>query len=100
MSQQIAVDVRTLFALADQPVPETLLPSATLEAMVREQFAFLPKPIEVALDGWTALVTYPDGPPTAEAEYEGQVQIDEQLLGDLLTATTLVRDAVLKLGPV
>lgn len=34
------------------------------------------------------------------SEYEGQVQIDEQLLGDLLTATTLVRDAVLKLGPV
>ena len=34
------------------------------------------------------------------AEYEGQVQIDEQLLGDLLTATTLVREAVLKLGPV
>jgi Flp pilus assembly protein TadD len=68
MSLEIAIDVRTLLALAGQPVPETLPPSAALEATVREQFAFLPQPIEVTLDGWMAVVTYPDSPPTSEAE--------------------------------
>ena len=34
------------------------------------------------------------------SEYEGHLQIDEQLLNDLLTAATSVRDAVLNLGPV
>lgn len=33
------------------------------------------------------------------SEYEGQLQIDERLLEDLLRAATLVREAVMKLGP-
>jgi tetratricopeptide (TPR) repeat protein len=68
MSQEIAIDVRTLFALADQTVPETLPPSAVLESMIREQFSFLSNPVEIVIDGWRAVVTYPDAPPTTEAE--------------------------------
>lgn len=34
------------------------------------------------------------------AEYEGQVEVDERLLTDLLAVTELVRDKVAGLGPV
>jgi Tfp pilus assembly protein PilF len=39
-----------------------------LEALVREQFAFLPGPIHVTLDGWRGVLTYPDAVPGAVAE--------------------------------
>lgn len=32
-------------------------------------------------------------------EYEGHLEVDEQLLGDLLTATTALAEAVVGLGP-
>jgi hypothetical protein len=34
------------------------------------------------------------------SEYEGHLEIDERLMEDLLRASTLLREAVLKLGPV
>jgi hypothetical protein len=34
------------------------------------------------------------------ADYGGQLQINDRLFKDLLAATTIVRDAVLRLGPV
>jgi len=34
------------------------------------------------------------------AEYEGLVDFDERLLADLLAATRVVQDAVMKLGPI
>ncbi len=34
------------------------------------------------------------------AEYEGEVEVDERLLFDLLAAAEIVRDAVSRLGPV
>ena len=65
---QIDIDVRTLFEFTGMPVPDKLLPLAELETMVREQFSFLPQPIEVKFEGWEGVITYPKESPAARAE--------------------------------
>ena len=64
----IEIDVRTLYEFSGMTVPEKLPPLADLEKMIREQFYFLPQPIEVQLDGWRGVITYTKESPTARAE--------------------------------
>ncbi|MHA1280432.1 MAG: tetratricopeptide repeat protein [Candidatus Helarchaeota archaeon] len=65
---QIEIDVRTLYEFSGMAVPDKLPPLADLESMVREQFSFLPQPIEVQFDGWRGVITYPEESATARAE--------------------------------
>ncbi len=48
----IEIDVRTLYEFLGMVVPDKLPPLTDLETMVREQFSFLPQPIEIQFDGW------------------------------------------------
>jgi len=68
MNMQIEIDVRTLYEFSGMAVPDKLPPLADLESMVREQFSFLPQPIEVQFDGWRGVITYPEESATARAE--------------------------------
>lgn len=65
---RIAFDVKLLLDMAGEDEPETLPLPAALEALVREQFSFLPQPIEIEFDGWTGVITFPDASPAAVAE--------------------------------
>ncbi len=67
-SMNIEIDARTLYEFSGMAVPEKLPPLADLETMVREQFSFLPQPIEVQFDGWRGVITYPKESATARAE--------------------------------
>ena len=68
---QIEIDVRTLFEFTGMPVPDKLLPLAELETMVREQFSFLPQPIEVKFEGWEGVITYPEESPALRGQKLG-----------------------------
>ncbi len=64
----IEIDVRTLYEFSGMAVPEKPPSLADLETMVREQFSFLPQPIEVRFEGWRGMITYPEESATARAE--------------------------------
>jgi len=64
----IEIDVRTLYEFQGMAVPEKLPPLTDLETMVREQFSFLPQPIEVQFEGWEGVITYTEESPAARAE--------------------------------
>ncbi|MBA7536196.1 hypothetical protein ES705_28459 [subsurface metagenome] len=68
---QIEIDVRTLFEFTGRPVPDKIPPLADLETMVREQFSFLPQPIEIQFDGWRGIITYPEESQLHERKLEG-----------------------------
>ena len=67
-SMHIEIDVRTLYEFSGMAVPEKPPPLVDLETMVREQFSFLPQPIEVKFEGWKGVLTYPEESPAARAE--------------------------------
>lgn len=68
MSREIEIDVRVLYEFLGEPVPATPPPGATLETKVREQFSFLPQPIQVRFEGWKGVISYPGEAPAARAE--------------------------------
>jgi len=68
MSMNIEIDARTLYEFSGMVIPEKPPPLADLETMVREQFSFLPQPIEVQFEGWRGVITYTKESPTAQAE--------------------------------
>ena len=68
MSMHIEIDARTLYEFSGMAVPEKLPPLTDLEKMIREQFSFLPQPIEVRFDGWKGIITYTEESPAAREE--------------------------------
>jgi len=65
---RIEIDVRTLYEFSGMAVPEKLPPLTDLETRVREQFSFLPQPIEVQFDGWRGVIIYTEESPAAREE--------------------------------
>lgn len=70
MSREIEIDVRVLYEFLGDPVPDTPPPMAVLETKVRQQFSFLPQPIQVRFEGWKGVISYPGETPAARAEAE------------------------------
>lgn len=58
----------TLRDLVGFPAGSTELQGPALEKWVREQFSFLPQPMEVHLEKGEAILTYPAEPESSQAE--------------------------------
>jgi len=67
---EINIDIRTLYEFNGIDVPGEKPPFPEVEKMIREQFSFLPQPVEIQAEGWKATIKYPEESPESRAEAE------------------------------
>jgi tetratricopeptide (TPR) repeat protein len=68
MNKTIRISLEDLLQFSGQPVPNPPPDETAILAIAREQFAFLPQPVDVSCEGSTVVVSFAEESPSAQAE--------------------------------
>lgn len=68
MTKGIKIDVRLLYEFSGEPISKDMPSPQTLKTFVKEKYSFLPQPVGVEINNWSALISYSEVSESAKAE--------------------------------